>query len=36
MENQWGKLDRYRGLSTTSQGNYVIAGVEIGNVFVGV
>lgn len=36
MERQWGDLDKYRGIMTTARGTLVVAGVQIGNVFIGV
>ncbi|GMH35161.1 hypothetical protein BSKO_03029 [Bryopsis sp. KO-2023] len=36
VEKQWGKLERYRGLSTTAKGNYLIGGLQLGNAWIGV
>ncbi|WPT13938.1 Magnesium-chelatase subunit H [Picochlorum sp. SENEW3] len=37
MENAWGDLGKYRsGLATTTSGNSVVAGLQFGNVFIGV
>lgn len=37
MENAWGDLGKYRsGLSTTTSGNSVVAGLQFGNIFIGV
>eukprot|EP00899_Mesostigma_viride_P018142 jgi/Mesvir1/26329/Mv22508-RA.1 len=36
LERSWGKLDRYRGIKSSAEGNSVISGVQLGNVFIGV
>lgn len=37
MERQWGDLQKYRsGLSSSSQGDSVVSGLQFGNVFIGV
>eukprot|EP00873_Tetraselmis_striata_P036146 jgi/Tetstr1/456410/TSEL_043144.t1 len=36
MERQWGRLESYRGIATSGTGNYVIPGVQCGNVWIGV
>jgi magnesium chelatase subunit H len=37
MERQWGDLQKYRsGLSSTTQGDSVVSGLQFGNVFIGV
>jgi len=37
MENAWGDLGQYRGgLSTTTTGESVVSGLQMGNVFIGV
>jgi len=37
MERQWGDVQKYRsGLSTSSQGDSVVSGLQFGNVFIGV
>ncbi|CAM9769427.1 unnamed protein product, partial [Hapterophycus canaliculatus] len=36
IEVNWGDLSRYRGVSTSGKGDLVVAGLELGNVFIGV
>ncbi|EIE25813.1 hydrogenobyrinic acid a,c-diamide cobaltochelatase, partial [Coccomyxa subellipsoidea C-169] len=36
MERQWGDLDRYRGLGTSAKGEFVVGGVQLGKVWIGV
>ena len=36
MENQWGDLSSYRGISTSARGDFVIPGIQCGNVWIGV
>ena len=36
VEAQWGELERYRGIMTTSEGESVVAGLQLGSVFIGV
>ncbi|CAL8470018.1 g9560 [Coccomyxa elongata] len=36
MERQWGDLDKYRGLATSAKGNFVVSGLQLGNVWIGV
>ena len=36
MEKQWGKLENYRGIMTSGEGNVVMGGVKLGSVFFGV
>lgn len=36
VEGAWGPMDRYRGVSTSGAGEVVVAGLELGNVFIGV
>ncbi|KAK9915657.1 hypothetical protein WJX75_002261 [Coccomyxa subellipsoidea] len=36
MERQWGNLDKYRGLGTSAKGNFVVGGLQLGNVWIGV
>ncbi len=36
LEKQWGPLEGYKGLRTTSQGDPLISGLQFGNVWIGV
>mmetsp|Transcript_27930 Transcript_27930/g.78984 ORF Transcript_27930/g.78984 Transcript_27930/m.78984 type:complete len:1563 (-) Transcript_27930:449-5137(-) len=36
MEKQWGRLESYRGICTSGKGNFVIPGIQCGNVWIGV
>jgi len=36
LERNWGDLDTYRGIMTSSDGKLVVSGVQVGNVFFGV
>lgn len=36
MERQWGDLSTYRGIATTGTGASLVAGLQLGNVWVGV
>lgn len=36
MEAQWGPLDKYHGIGTTSSRGLLVSGLQLGNVFVGV
>jgi magnesium chelatase subunit H len=36
MERAWGDLSAYRGLATSARGDAVVAGLRLGNVFLGV
>eukprot|EP00903_Cladosiphon_okamuranus_P008053 g7767.t1 len=36
IEANWGDLSSYRGVSTSGSGDMVVAGLELGNVFIGV
>jgi magnesium chelatase subunit H len=36
VENAWGELERYRGIGTSSGGDLVVAGLQLGNIFIGV
>ncbi|KAG2494735.1 hypothetical protein HYH03_007247 [Edaphochlamys debaryana] len=36
MERQWGDLRVYRGLNTSAKGGYVVSGLALGNVWIGV
>lgn len=36
MESQWGALDRYRGIATTASSSVLVAGLQMGNVWLGV
>lgn len=36
MEKQWGELRLYRGLMTTAKGSFLVPGLQLGNVWIGV
>lgn len=36
VERQWGDLDSYRGIATTASGASLVAGLKLGNVWLGV
>ena len=36
MEKQWGDLESYTGIGTSRSGQFQVAGLQVGNVFLGV